>query len=505
MPATTNHSDFIKPLKWLLLALGIKLILYLLFILPDNNPGRQFSRPFILSADHSEYIEPIDNLIEKGSYVMNGYNEPYAGRLPGFVFPYILFRALFSEFVANMMLGIFILALAVLASYFFSLLLLELVHKRWAFATGFLLMNFVPFFWHYDWTLHVNSLAASSLIFLCWFSYKYYLTNKKTNLLIAGFFLAWLVLLRGFCLIFIPLLLFFLVYFLYKNKNTFKQIAITCFLFILPFLIFETAWVTRNYISLHKFIPLQTSFVPGSDSKNPEYGTGTITKYSMMKVRRLIFAWGGDNTWYFNNADMAWFTKGDIELTKNFEFDRNIFFDGFTPDSLNLLRSAILYSYGNKLDKQKQDSVENVISETSTRYYQKFKQNNKLYFYLYAPVKRLKNYLFRNTTQDWPGPSFKNSGIIQKLIKLFSLTQYLILLIALVIFPFIYLWYRKTDPNPGIYLLFYVFVLATIIPFMAFLDFAHFSYFIFGYVLLIPLFIFVIRSLLPNTSKTENK
>ena len=207
----SNGSNFTKPLKWLILALSIKILLYFLFIHNDNNPRRLFSGCFIRSGDHNEYIRPIDNLIEKGSYSMDGVSEPYAGRLPGFVFPYIIFRAVMSEYSANIALGIFILVLSVLASYAFSLLLFNLVRKRWAFITGFLLMNFIPFFWHYDWTLHTNSVAASSLIFFSYFIYGYLVHGKNKDLIKAGFFMAWLVLLRGFCLVFIPVTFLFLI------------------------------------------------------------------------------------------------------------------------------------------------------------------------------------------------------------------------------------------------------------------------------------------------------
>lgn len=62
---------------------------------------------------------------------MDGFTEPYAGRLPGFVFPYIVFRAIFSEITANILLGCFILfePSLVIASYALALLLFNLSKK----------------------------------------------------------------------------------------------------------------------------------------------------------------------------------------------------------------------------------------------------------------------------------------------------------------------------------------------------------------------------------------
>ena len=496
MHSALNPSHFTKPFKWLLLAFLIKLFLYFIFINGDNNPRRLFSSCFILSPDHNEYLRPIDNFVDKGTYAMDGSTEPYAGRLPGFVFPYILFRALFSETTATVLLGIFILALSILASYTLSLLIYKLIRERWAFIAGFLLINFVPFFWHYDWTLHVNSLGVSCVIFFSWYFYKYLNDYSKKSLLLAGFFLAWLVLLRGFCLVFIPVLIFLLFYILYKEKQSLKKIIIACSIFILPFFVFEATWICRNFISLHKFIPLQTSFVPGSDSKNPEYATGTITKYSMMKVRQLIFAWGGDNTWYFKNADMAWFVQKDNAISRNFKFDEKIFFQGFTLDSLNSLKSSIIYSYAQNYPQKQQDSIEDVITHTAERYYNKFRENHKIYFYLYAPFKRLNNYLFKNISQDWPGQPFKESNLLQKTIKLISLSEYALLLLFALAFPIIYLKQKKhSSESAKLISVFYLLVLANVIPFATIIYMSHFSYFSFGYVLLIPLSIFVISVL----------
>ncbi len=281
----SNASNFTKPLKWLMLALTIKLLLYFIFIWADNNLIRFFSGPFINSADHAEYITPIDNFIEKGTYALDGSDEPYAGRLPGFVFPYIIFRALFNDSTANVLLGCFILLLSIIASYALGLLLFNLTQKRWVFVVGFLLINFVPYFWHYEWTLHTSSLGVSCLILFVYNFQKYISRQTKKNLLYAGFFLAWLILLRGFCLMYLPIVLLFLFAFEKSSGKKIKEIIISVFLFLAPFGIAESAWVTRNFISLNKFIPLQTSFVPGGDSKNQEYGYNSITKYSLTKVR----------------------------------------------------------------------------------------------------------------------------------------------------------------------------------------------------------------------------
>ncbi len=492
MAEAFNQLNFTKPFKWLVLALCVKLILYFLFILPDNNPKRKFSGPFIKSADHIEYLSPIDNLIDKGVYAMGSSVEPYAGRLPGFIFPYIVFRVVLSEKAATICLGAFILLMAVIASYVFSLLLYQLTKKRWAFVLGFLLINFVPYFWHYDWTLHTNSLGSSCLIFFFYYFYLYITKHQSKYILHSGFFLAWLILLRGFCFFYLPVVILFIYMYGKKSNKDLKSILISLFIFILPLSVFEGMWITRNYMSLHAFVPLQTSFVPGGDSKNAEYGYKSSTKYSLTKLRELIFAWGGENAWYFKESDFSWFTWSGSKLNDH-KFDESIFYAGLTKDTLLALRTDIIYSYKDSLSHKEQDSIENKIAETSSRLAAKFRTDRKGYYYFYSPLKRLKNYLFRNVCQDWPGADFENSNIFSKALKLLSLSQYLFLFLILAGFPFFYYRKRKADGFSGLYLFCYCMVLANILPFMFVIPMAHFSYFIFGYVLSIPLLIFVIQ------------
>lgn len=490
MGSATYPNNFIKPIKWLLLALAIKLLLYFLFIHFDNNPKRQFVGPFIKSADHAEYITPIDNYIEHGTYSMDGHSEPYAGRLPGFVFPYIIFRALFNETTSNVLLGGFILLLSILASYVLSLLLFDLTKRNWAFITGFLLINFVPYFWHYEWTLHPSSLGISCLVFAAYFFHTYLKNQNKKYLLYAGFFLAWLVLLRGFCLVYLPIVVLFLFTFEKSSGKKLKETVIAVFIFLIPFGIAESAWVARNFISLRKFVPLQTSFVPGSDSKNAEYGYRSITKYSLTKVRELIFTWGGENAWYFPDSDISWFGWKGGDYKSDFKFDESIFFDGFTKDTLIALRNEVIFSYKDSLSDSQHDSIENKIIRTSEHLKEKFKANKPSYVYLQAPMKRVKNYLFRNVTQDWPGPLFKESNLMQKGIKFISLVGYAILLLQILIFPILYLKNFKINGLVNFYLMCYVLLIASIFPFAYLIAMAHYTYFIFGFTLLIPIFVF---------------
>lgn len=500
MIAAFTSQHFTKPFKWLIISLCIKLFLYLVFILPDASPKRLYVGGFIKSGDHHEYIRPIDNYIDKGVYTMDGKEESYAGRLPGFVFPYIAFRIFFDAKTSCVLLGIFIVVLSVLASYALSLLAFKLIQKRWAFILTFLLANFIPYFWHYDWTLHTSSLGVSCFIFFAYYFYLYTVEHLKKHLLLAGFFFCWLLFLRGFCFVYFPFVLVFILVFDKRAGKTMTQLILNLSLFLMPFFVFETIWVVRNYVSLNKLVLLQTSFVPGADSKNTEYGYNSVTKYSVMKVREMSFAWGGENAWYFKNSDMGWFL-GNKKDSASFKFDNSIFFDGFNQDTLLALKKDILFSYSEGPTKAQHDSIENKITRTANHLKNKFVANKTAYYYFYSPFKRLRNYLFRNPTQDWPGPVYSQLNFLQKLFKYFSLFSYVILLIQLIVFPFA--WRRKSNDTKRNrhFLFYYILLLASILPFMFVIAMSHYTYFIFGFTLLIPIFVFNINALISKKIK----
>lgn len=485
MSALFNEPNFTKPLKWFVIALLIKLFLYFAFVLPDSGPLRKFSSGFILSADHSEYIRPIDNYIEKGIYALDGCEESYAGRLPGFVFPYILFRFLLNETAALFCLGAFILTLSVVASYVLSLLLFKITLKRKIFLITFFLINFVPYFWHYDWTLHTTSLGISSLIFFCYYLYDWLISFRLKSILFAGLFLTWLIFLRGFCLVYLPVTFIFIIYINWKNTTGLKKTVCSLFLFSLSFLIVEVLWVGRNLISLKQFVPLQTSFVPVGDSKNPEYSVGSNSKYSVMKIRELIFAWGGENAWYFKNSDMGWFLSSP-KTDPNFEFDKTIFFNGMTQDSLVVLKNNLSLSSTLFKEKNKQDSVEKQIVNMAIRLRNNFVKSKPFYFYFYSPIKRAKNLLLQNVTQDWPGSKSGALLYLQKILKIVSLSLYIVLLFQYILFPFIS--FRKE--NSGFFRLLYILSALNIVVFIFLIPMSHFTYFAFGFTLLIPIFVY---------------
>jgi hypothetical protein len=470
----------------------LKIAIYYIFI-PSALNVKHAGPVFLDHPDNGEYLTPSDNLVKYGTFSLSEGGEPYAGRLPGFIFPYLPLRILFEEEVARFLLGCFIISMSIWASIAIAQMLYERTGTIWAPVLAVVLLSVLPYYWHYDWTLHPNSLAASCTVLFIFYGHCYLKSSKSSYLVTAGFFLAWLFMLRGFTLVFIPVCSALLAYYLRSKKgSSIQTLLLSLLIFLSPLILFEGIWITRNYLALHQIVPLQTAFVPGADNNTPEYDFTSKTKNSMMKVRELIDCWGGDNFWYFRNSDMRWFISDPaVTPSAGSWFGSKIFSNRMSPSAIDSLRANVRYSFSSKLSPAQHDSIEKAITEKSEHYARQFKSDKFVYYYLFAPVKRLSNLFIKNTSQDWPGSDFKSSGMVQKALKLLSVFFYGLVLFLLIPALFVCVFKRHPDPLEGLLV---SLIVSLIFVFAFVLNVAHYNYFIFGYV---PA-VFLILSVLPE-------
>ena len=167
-----------KVIFWIVLSLLIKCLLYLLFLFPNYENLNTFG-PFLKTSDHGEIVRPIDNFFETGIYALDNHKESYyAGRLPGFLFPYGIYRFFLNEHDANLLLGISILLLAALSTYVLGNIVFRFTNNFSYFLIAFILANILPYYWCWDWMLHPFSLSNSALLFGIYFLIQYFDKNK---------------------------------------------------------------------------------------------------------------------------------------------------------------------------------------------------------------------------------------------------------------------------------------------------------------------------------------
>ena len=242
----------------------------------------------VISNDYSELIEPTNQLMTNGVYSLKDINKPYAGRLPGYTFPYIIYRSIFSENIALQLLIISQFIFSAISIYYLSLLSGKITKRPLLFIISIIVFSFFPFFIKEEFFTMATSLSVSAFIMHLYLIKKFIKSRSKKTLMLSGLFLTWVILLRPFTLLyFFPILI--LITYLYRKKliTALNYILI----FIIPFLIFESFWITRNYINTQKIIPLQDAYVPGQD-----YGytdgcdINCTAKYSVVEIRKLISA-----------------------------------------------------------------------------------------------------------------------------------------------------------------------------------------------------------------------
>jgi 4-amino-4-deoxy-L-arabinose transferase-like glycosyltransferase len=462
-----------------LLVIASRVALY--FIFPDEDGLRGQPGDLFFSCADFEYLSTIDNFVDFGVYSLTPNGVPFAGRLPGFIFPYLIFRLIFAKKTAYFLLGLFIM----LYSAFSAIFLVKLIKERtgsdvYAFVALMALYMF-PFYWFWDWTLHPNSLAASSLILSIFCLHRYELRGHNKYLLLAGILLSWIFMLRGFTLLFLPATLIVIV--LWQRKRLSKlQLTRSVTIFLFPFLIMEGAWIARNYLAFHAFVPLQLSFVPGQQNSKEAAKTQGAPMQYVIELRKMVASWGGENFWYFKNSDYGWLVDKNNLAPASEQFGERIFGPSNTPSQLDTLKKNVLLTMryeGTAFG----DSLENITTELAMTITAGYRTDHGFHHYFLSPLLRARNFLVKNVTQDWPVQTTRKLNYLQISLKLLSLAFYAGSLLAFFVLSIGQ--FRKLRRSYfNVTLFAYVVILFLLFGFVV--NAAHFSYFIYGY---IPAFI----------------
>jgi hypothetical protein len=318
---------------------------------------------------------------------------------------------------------------------------------------GFLLYNFVPYFWYWEWYLHPYSISNSLTVFMLYLVYDFINTSsyhyrlKVTSLL--GLVIFWMFLLRPYNGVYF-ILAFLIIYYL---RNDMKKLMLSLILFFSPLFIFESIWMCRNYLQFKKIIPLQTSYTAG---------------YEWLELtRELVSVWGGKTFWYFKESDMQWFRKEGI----SFKLPSYVVLKNFNLDSLNILRNDILKCFYSDIEKEEKSLLLSSIKRRIGVYREEFKRERWYFYYFITPLKRLRNYLLENPVQDWVT---SNKGFHLKIIKGISVIEYLIVLVSIFIYPF---FWKSSRENLSYFSILFVLIFLNLIEFVYLIPAQHFLYF----------------------------
>jgi len=423
-----------KWIFWILLALVFKAVIPLLMILHGHRPDPHLLG-FGFIGDTPSYIDPIENLLANGHYSPDR-------RMPGYGIIYLFFRQFFLYTGSYNCMVILQLIVASIGVYCMALLTRILLKSDSAFYLCFYLFLISTYSNYYDICLMTESLTTSFLIFGAWFFALYFFFKKIKHLLVSGFFLAWVVFLRP---AFAPVIIIFCcILILYAVKNK-ELIVKPVFLLVLPFCVFEGAWIYRNYNVHNKFIPLF----------NGIYYPYIDTSY-MKPMFLFVQSWGGANDIPESRSAMSCFGgvlfPGEPEPKAYDSIPDYIYTSKFNKDSVMQLRKltkafiamqkpavdSFYNSVGrdwNKafrifntrlipINKQAAICQEEIIRRFNT-YTESVKKESPFLYYVKAPLIFARNFLYRPDHDIFKRAQIGKLGI---LIELFYTYFYFVIL-----------------------------------------------------------------------------
>lgn len=401
-----------------LFVLLVKVILALLIIMQHKlHHGGEFIGLAYIQNDYGYFFKPVDNYFDFGQYTYNG-EDPFAGRMPGYWFPYMILRFFFERYVALNLIIIFQIFMSSFAAVLLARLAFKISKVKLSYFICLLIFSTSAFLLPFDYQTVSESLSVSTFIFSLYFIYNYHeKSNYILRLLLAGFFCAWMIFLRPFTGL---SLVFFCVYIFFQKQKNFNISLKSTVLFLVAFFIMEFGWCIRNYNTFDKFIPLETK---------SHISYGKIYSESWIGIRTLVTAWGGDAAYFEPNSMSQWFRMKEDLRSLDEVIPEQVFQNvtTYSKDDINDLRNSYLkfksseeYTVGCKLDID--------ITEKSTKYLADYKQNN-LFEYYYNRLKGFNRLIISSGSSYLALPPIEKMSIFQKIIKLFSAGMYYVVLL----------------------------------------------------------------------------
>jgi hypothetical protein len=378
----------------------------LTFIFLLSKPGEHSLPGFLgfLGGDSHSYLEPLENLVDKGNYQPDF-------RMPGFALFYLPFYYLFGKIAALNILIFIQYIFASISVYLLALSANMLFKSKIYFYFTFYVFAISTYSNLFDSIILSESLATSFFIFGLYYFLKWQKNRMFLTLVFSGLCLTQLIFLRA---VFAPVLVFFLILILAEREQLQKRIY-NGLIFLLPFVLLDGLWIIRNYPSHHKFVPLTvSSSYPGTE------------KTLLYPLCEFMHTFGGNTVFWDAGAEIRWFGYG-----KNTgSFGKGVDPQGklpdylstsvFNKDSLQIIKQKCeAYLYDSTLTKQVKEAHKSYIFNKLNIYTASVKSERKWLYYVIAPLKRLKLFLFHSGTYNLFGKSVAELNLIEFGIKIF--------------------------------------------------------------------------------------
>ena len=333
-------------------------------------------------GDSSSYTTPIDSLING-----TGYNPDY--RMPGYGVVYLVFRLFLRE--GHALNGVLLTQLfcAILAVYFLAKTSFLLTKRKNVFHLTFYGYAFLIYSSLFDTFILSESLTISVTIFFVYTLVRFYKTRKNKYLIYLGIFYTFIVFAKP---VYLPLALlvgYVFLIILTREKQSFISMFKKALIFLIPFLIAESAWVTRNYKEHGKLVFLFNGYLYPFIENGLEEDVFTV-----------ILAQGESVCyWEENDAKVLWFYHNPDSLRKGIdpkeELPDYLYTKEYPRDSLIEL-AGLFYTHRHLRKDSADQSVLLPIKQRGVtlakNYIDSFKNEKPYYYHIHSRLKLVKEF-----------------------------------------------------------------------------------------------------------------
>ena len=401
---------------WVFLALLIKSLFFIYKIhfegVPTDN-ANYFNSFAVEHPDTPSYFLPIENLLKTGKYWDILWEDD---RMPGYGWLYLVLR-LFLPFTyaANAIVLIQLLLSAVSVFVLAQIALLIFGRHRYFYAT-FGLYAISTFVSLYDRILITESLLTTLWIFSFYFLFKYKRSVKYT--LLTGALMTWCVFLKP---VMAPVLLLFALYILLRDLKNFRLNLNWkyMFLFLIPFMLFDGAWIYRNHKLYHRVIPL---------TKSVYYSF--MEKSHLKPLVQFLQSYGGSFDVTEPKSDIFFLRPRAFKMKIKVTPPTYIYTSKFNYDSLIVVRDLIFdiehYPYSSEYkDKKSQLAISKLNAYTLS-----IKEEKPFLYYVRSRINMFKTYFVHSGTTNLFVKGSSELNKLEFLIKVFYSALYVFVIIG---------------------------------------------------------------------------
>ena len=311
---------------WLFVTLCIK-VLTLGVLLSTHGPDHNGAgRLGLFWGDTPGYFVPIESLLENGNYTPDL-------RMPGYGALYLLVRLVSTPPGTYDVIIILQVLLAAWSMYVLSRLTYRLSGSRAVFLITLVTYAVSISVQWYDIMLMTESFVTSALILFLDRYHTWHRARDPKALLIAGCWLTWAIFLKP---VLAPVAGIVLLG-IWISRSGRTALLRDAFIFLLPLIVIDGAWMVRNWIHHQQLIPLTRTLFVSEDHPDPK-----------LAASRFVLAFGGDIVWWVDpQAELRFFNVGNDQIpgqtnATSIHLPERIMTSAYDLDSLAALSQRIL-------------------------------------------------------------------------------------------------------------------------------------------------------------------